>query len=278
MKTIHFCVGLPRSGSTILMNILQQNLEVFTTATDTLANIVKRNLLIDARKSEQFQAMNHEQADTAFYGMVHGAVQGWYSGLTNKPIVISKNRAWPEVYSLFPQSKFIVLVRDLCDVVESFDRFNSKIKALNTIDAKQRYYSSMTENQKYDSFFNTTNAFSDSLYNQLPRMMELFKQDSSKVKFVRYEDLVIEPDQMLFRIYNFLNIKPFKHDLNKIEQSFMFEHDNAYFMERTEHKTNSKFMIGHNPKRVLSESFHQKIINEHRWFYNAFYPNTPQST
>jgi sulfotransferase len=274
MKTIHFCAGLPRSGSTILMNILQQNPSIFTTATDALYNIIGRNILIDGRKSEQFQAMNHEQADDAFYGMIHGAMRGWYSALTNKPIVISKNRAWPQIHSLFPDSKFIVIIRDLRDVVESFDRFNRKIKALNTIDAKQRHYSSMTENQKYDSYFDNMNAFSDSLYNQVPRMMELFKQDSSRVKFIRYEDLIVDPNQMLNRIYNFLDINHFKHDLNNIEQSYMFEHDNAYFMERTEHKTHKKFLINHNPKRMLSQSFHDKIVNENRWFYDAFYPIT----
>jgi len=277
MKTIHFCAGLPRSGSTVLMNILQQNPNIFTTATDALCNIISKNILIDGRKSEHFQAMNHEQADDAFYGMIHGAMQGWYSSLTNKPIVISKNRAWPQIHSLFPNSKFIVIIRDLRDVVESFDRFNCKIKALNTIDLKQRYYPSMTENQKYDSYFDTVNAFSDALYNQIPRMMELFKQDFTKVKFVRYEDLIIDPNQMLNRIYNFLNIPTHKHDLNNIEQSYMFEHDNAYFMERTEHKTHRKFLINHNPKRLLSDGFHKKIINGHKWFYDAFYPNTSES-
>ena len=38
MKTIHFCGGLPRSGSTILMNILQQNPRIFTTSVISSSN------------------------------------------------------------------------------------------------------------------------------------------------------------------------------------------------------------------------------------------------
>ena len=271
MKRLHFCGGLPRTGSTVLMNILQQNPSVFTTSTDPFPEILKEQILIKSRLKESFQAMSCKQADDAVYGMALGATQGWYEGLTNKPVVISKSRTWSDLYHLFPQSKIIVTIRDLRDIVESFDRVNAKIKALHTV-GENVLYASMSENQKYHYHFNTANALSGALFHELPKYMEIYKKDSTRVKFIRYEDMLRDPEYMLDRIYQFLGMQPYKHDLNNIQQSEMFEHDNAYFMEKTNHETKFKMIPWKKPKRVLSDNLHKRIIENNKWFYEGFYP------
>lgn len=271
MKQLHFCGGLPRTGSTVLMNILQQNPNVFTTSTDPFPEILKEQILIKSRCRESFQAMSCEQADAAVHGMALGATRGWYEGLSSKPVVISKSRTWSDLHHLFPTSKIIVTIRDLRDIVESFDRVNSKIKALHTV-SKDTLYGSMTEQEKYQYHFNTQNALSATLSYEVPKYMEIYKQDPSRVKFVRYEDLLRDPEFMLNRIYQFLELPSYKHDLNNIEQSAVFEHDNAYFMEKTDHRTKPQMIPWKEPKRVLSEDFHEKVIKNNEWFYKGFYP------
>jgi hypothetical protein len=68
-------------------------------------------------------------------------------------------------------------------------------------------------------------------------------------------------------------LQSFQHDLNNIEQSSMFEHDNAYFMEKTSHRTKPTLVPWKEPVRVLSDKFHEKIIQENAWFYKSFYPD-----
>ena len=273
MKQLHFCAGLPRTGSTVLMNVLQQNPNVFTTSTDAFPEILREQILIKSRYRESFQAMSCEQADDAVYGMAMGATRGWYEGLTNKPIVISKSRQWSTLHHLFPNSKILVTVRDLRDVVESFDRVNSKIKALHTFGDNNILYASMSEDEKYHYHFNEANAFSGSFRSELPKYIELFKEDPTRVKFVRYEDLLKEPEYMLNRIYQFLGLEPYEHDLNNIEQSALFEHDNAYFREKTDHHTKPSMIPWTEPKRVLSDKFHKKVVENNAWFYKCFYPD-----
>jgi sulfotransferase len=273
MKQLNFCVGLPRTGSTVLMNILQQNPDIFTTSTDPFPDILSDQILIKSRFKESFQAMSCEQADSAMHGMALGATKGWYEGLSSKPIVISKSRQWCNLRHLFPDAKAIVMVRDIRDIVESFDRLNTKIKALHTVDENNVLYGSMTETEKYHYHFKETNSFSFSLTHEIPKYIDLFKQNSSDIKFVRYEDLLKDPVYMLNRIYHFLGIQSFEHDLNNIEQSSMFEHDNAYFMEKTSHRTKPTMMTWKEPVRVLSNQFHEKIIKENNWFYESFYPD-----
>lgn len=276
MKTIHFCAGLPRSGSTVLMSILQQNPSIFTTGTCALTETIE-SLITKSRYRESFQAMNAKDADNATYGMVQGATQGWFDGLTDKPVVVSKNRSWPRLHHLYPNSKLIVTIRDIRDVTESFDKINLGIKALHSYSDDGKSYGCMSEDEKYHYHFNTENAFSISLYQELPRLMHLWKNGhSDRIKFVRYEDLVAEPVQALSEMYQFLQLPLFDHDLNKIQQSDLFEHDNAYFREKTSHVVRRE--LTNNPVvRNLSDSFHNKVLSEHKWFYDGFYPNASQS-
>lgn len=273
MKQLNFCGGLPRTGSTVLMNVLQQNPEVFTTSTDPFPHILNEQILIKSRYSEAFQAMSCEQADDAVYGMALGATRGWYEGLTQKPVVISKARDWSGLHHLFPKSKMLITVRDLRDIVESFDRVNSKIKALHTFGNDNTLYGSLTEDEKYAYHFKETNSFSVTLRHEIPKYIELFKRDPSRVKFIRYEDLLRDPNYMLKRIYEFLGLQNYQHDLNNIPQASMFEHDNAYFREKTDHKTKPQMIPWKEPTRVLSDNFHNQVVNENQWFYKSFYPD-----
>lgn len=272
MDQLHFCCGLPRTGSTVLMNILQQNPHIFTTNTCALPGLLKDHVLINSRYRESFQAMTTEQVDSAMYGFVQAGSKGWFEGLTNKPVVISKNRDWTNLMHLFPESKLIVCVRDLRDIVESFDRVNSKLKAIHTYTDKRMLYPSLTDELKFKYFFEEGNALSSTLFDELPKLMHLYMRDKSKVCFIRYEDLVKEPLESLKQIYSFLNLDYFNHDLNDINQSELYEHDNAYFRERTSHKVKSSFMNWKEPRRILSENFHNNIVNRFTWYYEGFYP------
>ena len=43
MKTYHFLAGLPRSGSTVLASILNQNPEVYVTPTSPMLDLLVKN-------------------------------------------------------------------------------------------------------------------------------------------------------------------------------------------------------------------------------------------
>lgn len=277
MKKIHFCGGLPRSGSTVLMNILQQNPRVYTTGTCALPEILHDQVITKGRFRESFQAMSVDQADAAMYGLIHGATQGWFSGLTNKPVVISKNRCWNDLFHLYSESKYIVMIRDLRDIIDSFVRLNSKIKALHTFGDTNTLLPAMDDDDLYNYFFKEHNSVSVPLKYEVPRLMNKFMRNNPNIMFMRYEDLVQAPEYMLEKLYSFIEEEPFKHNLEKIEQSAQFEHDNAYFREKTSHKIKSSFMKNHSPKRVISENLQNRIVKEHEWFYNGFYPNVQRT-
>ena len=273
METLHFCGGLPRSGSTILMNILQQNPKIFTTATCALPDLISDHILIKSRFRETFQAMSPEQADRAMYGLVHGATLGWYEGLTDKPVIISKNRMWSSIFHLYKQSKYIVMVRDLRDIIESFEKVNDRTLALHSFGSTGLMTPAMHEFEKFKHYLEEPNSLSVPLTTEVPRLMEVFKKQKGKVIFIRYEDFTKEPVQTIKQLYNFLELPFFQHDLDNIPQSYLVEHDHAYFRERTDHNTNPVFQLYKPPVRKLPQSFHKRVVAEYKWFYEGFYPN-----
>lgn len=272
MNNLHFCGGLPRSGSTILMNILQQNPRIFTTGSCALYELLADKILVKGRYSETFQAMSTDQADAAMYGLIQGATKGWFEALTDKPTVISKRHGWSSLFHLYPNSKYICVVRDLRDIVESFEKINSKTLALHTFSNLNVMLPAMSINEKYRYHFEESNSLSNNLQFEIPRLMNVFQQKQDRVIFVRYEDFTKEPEYMLKKIHVILNEPHFEYDLSKISQSALFEHDHAYFRERTDHKTYSEFKRYKDPVRSLPDSFHEKVVKNHKWFYQAFYP------
>ena len=273
MKKLHFCGGLPRSGSTVLMNILQQNSRIFTTGTCALPEILHTHILLKSRYRESFQAMSVDQADSAMFGLIHGATKGWFEGLTDKPVVISKNRMWSDLFHLYKNSKYIVTVRDPRDIVESFEKINNRTLALHSFGDRNVLTPAMHKHEKYQYYFEESNALSTSLTKEVPRMMEASLRNENNVLFVRYEDFTQEPVYILKKIYKFLEEDWFEHDLNHILQSKLFEHDHAYFRERTDHVTKPSFVYHKEPERTLHDVFHQTVLTEHRWFYESFYPD-----
>lgn len=272
MKTLHFCGGLPRTGSTVLMNILQENPAIFTTGTDPLPNILNYHVLSAARVHEPFFAMDKKQADNAMYGFVQQGTKGYYEALTDKPIVISKSRGWSDVLHLYPNSKYICMIRDLRDIVQSFINLNNNLKSLHSLTSTYKLLPALADHEKFSYFFDEESSLCSALHQEIPRMMELYENDSKKVIFIRYEDFTKNPKHTLNKLYDFLNIDYFEHDLNNIPNNVWIEHDHSYYREVTSHIVKNQFRYYKEPKLTISKSLQDKIVKEHIFYYQNFYP------
>lgn len=266
---LNICTGLPRSGSTVLMNILQQNPRIFTSGTCVLPRLLK-DLLTRVRVKEEFLAMSQNSSDKALYGFIRGSALGWYSGLTDKPVVFSKSRYWSEFLHLFPDAKILVTVRDLRDIIESFEKLEGKTLSTHTYTDDNTVVASMTMQEKFQYYVNRMNPMNASLRTEIPRCMDLF--ESGRVMFLRYEDFTQQPEYMLKKIYRFLGEEYYEHDLSNIELNDNYEHDNVYYAEKISHVTDREFQYYKEPNRQLPDWFHEGVVRENEWFYNAFYP------
>ena len=271
MENFILCGGLPRTGSTLLMSILQENPNIFTTSTCPIPHIVF-NIVTKSRSDNTFMAMDSIVADRALFGLIHKGTEGWFNSLTQKPIVISKNRIWNEVRYLYPKSKFICMIRDPRDIFDSFMRVEETFKSLKTFNVyDKKIVSSMSYDEIYEFYFGK-NALID---NPIQNIKYLIEQNDDTL-FVKYEDLTEDPISTLKRIYEFINVDYYNHNLEDIKSSLVYEHDSVYYNERVLHKVHSKLIKSEPKKKFLPDCYYDSIMSKYDWFYKQFYATEVQ--
>lgn len=193
---LHFISGLPRSGSTLLTSLLYQNPDIHTEGVSGLCD-----LMWSAQRSLDSQATyashRREHAD-----QIIRSLPAMYYSQTDRPVVIDKCRAWTlplnvkmiERY-ITPQPKIICCVRDVPQIIESFERL----------------------------FANNSTPVDD----RLPFMSELDMSlvgldaalqtgDQSRYLIVSYDRLIDHTTAVLDEIYDFLEMPRYVHDLSHI--------------------------------------------------------------
>ena len=122
---MYFLSGLPRSGSTVLAAILNQNPLVHVTPTSGLISIMGAV----AEKWERDESIHVQgRNDDDMVRMLRGLMQAKNETIT-KPVIIDKNRGWPAppimktmTKVLGQKPKIIATVRNVPDCIASFVR------------------------------------------------------------------------------------------------------------------------------------------------------------
>ena len=131
MQRIHYVAGLPRSGSTLLQNLLGQNPAHHVTATSGLVDLVAG--VRDAwPKNVSMQSQGIEKMRPRVERGLRGLIDGFYATeLAEGRIVFDKSRGWPAYLEVLdaafgePQ-KIVLVMRDVRAVVASFEKLHRR--------------------------------------------------------------------------------------------------------------------------------------------------------
>jgi len=268
---VFFQSSLPRAGSTLLQNIIGQNPDFYVTPTSGVLE-----LLYVARKNysdlPEFKAQDQEIMKQGWLSFCKNGLNGFYKGITDKPYVVDKSRGWGIHYnfinSFHPNPKIICMVRDLRDIFTSMEKNFRKNQHLNHKLINHNDLEGTTTEKRVDIWAKTP-----PIGLAIERIYQIIREGiDKKILFIRYEDLTHTPQQELEKIYNFLEVTPFKHDFNNVEQ-LTYEDDSVYgiFGDHT-----IKQKVEPTPSQsniILGEIVSQNIKNNYKWFYDYFnYP------
>ena len=121
MKSYHFIAGLPRSGSSVLAAILNQNPRFSAGIRSPVQDLCAK--VIRAASSEFAPFLPQEKT-----GKICRAVFDAYH--EDKPVVFDTNRAWllndSLLTQLYPEHKMILCVRSIADILNSFEHLHKK--------------------------------------------------------------------------------------------------------------------------------------------------------
>jgi sulfotransferase len=213
-KEIFFINGMPRSGSTLLCNILAQNPEFHVTATSGLSEIVKgihefwkTSPIIKASESPEKQLR-----------IIKDLFQSYHSD-TDRPIVFNKSRAWAGLIELVENSldrpiKIITTTRDIPSVLASMEKlYRKEIKNINSP------FQSGPQMSTLEGRLNVW-AASDGLvggtYNAI--LDAIYRGHRDKFHFVNYELLTRDPKTTMINVYHFLGKSYYDHDFANVQQ------------------------------------------------------------
>jgi sulfotransferase len=219
-KTYHFMAGLPRSGSTVLSALLNQNPEIYASPqTDLLSMLYELESKIPSYESYRAKLMHPN-----FASVLYGMADTFYTPI-DKPVVIDKNRGWGTPYnwdnlSLYvnPEGKVILTMRPILEVLASFIRIAQKT---NKATASMPY---LNDNLWATHYRNATDAQVESIMaanGEMDRAIfsiaNLINNHRDKVHVVWFDDLLDRPQETMNGIYDFLGLNLFEHNFNNIK-------------------------------------------------------------
>jgi sulfotransferase len=215
-KTIHFISGLPRSGSTLLCNILNQNPRFHATATSGILEII---LAI----RNQWENVDTFRASPNKVGkdlVLKGILPNYYESV-ERPVVFDKSRGWGAYTELAEhilgrKVKMLCPVRPIVEVLASFEKlYRSQAHEWQFPQEKSHFYEWQTKEGRANIWMRNDQPVGIA-YNRLKDAVDRGYGD--RMLLIEFEHLTTHPEVTLRSIYNFLGEEYFDHDFNNVEQ------------------------------------------------------------
>lgn len=267
-EQIFFQSSMPRSGSTMLQNIMAQNPDFYTTPTSGLLE-----LLYAARsnysESPEFKAQDSKLMREAFISFCRAALFGYFEGITESKYVIDKSRGWgihrPFLEEFYPNPKIICMVRDLRDVLASMEKNFRKSQLKSNPIVNWSQMRGVTVPKRVDEWF-----AGQPVGLAVQRLFDIIQQGfNNKILFVKYEDLCLYPEVTMRKVYEYLEVEYFEHDFDNIEQATK-EDDEVYgvFGDHTIRPTLE--MKPSDAKHILGKDVCNWIYDTFKWYFDTF--------
>ena len=199
---------MPRSGNTLFASIMNQNPEIAATPNSITLEIMKDLFLL--KKTDVF----HNYPDHKSLDNVLDSVYDIYYKDWPQRIIIDRGPVMtPGNFSLMQKHykrpfKCIVLLRDLMDVLASYMKWYTE-----NPDSFVNRFGCKNDDEKLSMIMNNEGAIAKDL--------EAIKNAYNYpdiCHFVKYDDLITQPEQEFRKIYKFLDEPYFNHRFDNLDQ------------------------------------------------------------
>jgi len=259
--------GLPRSGSTLLKSILNQNPELHT---EPVSPVLELTHYTNEYFKDSEQYLGYEKPKSA-YKVISSILDDYYYDV-ERPIVIDHCRAWSnniEMLKTFitPNPKIICPVRNVVEVLTSFitmihrnhDQFSFVDqhlvdKGVEINDDNRCHYLMSKDGIVEQALWAQSQAF-------------IRGDDKKHLLMVEYDDLISEPNETMRKIYEFLELDFYQHDFNSIVNIHR-ESDEQWYLKDMHHVRKKLEKKSKKPEDILSEDILNRYSNLEYWKYS----------
>jgi sulfotransferase len=215
-RKFHFLNGMPRSGSTLLANILNQNPRFYASPTSGICPLMLQVNAAWPMIPELRASATSAVKSSVLLSMLHGA----YLWQQDRPVVIDKSRGWVCAFEILEsilgrKPKILVTVRDLPSILASCEKlFRRELADPNST---ARWGSNMETLEGRLTFWTSADQLVGGAYNRIRDCVR--RGHRASMHFVDFEALTNNPNQKMREIYDFLEEEPFEHDFHNVEQT-----------------------------------------------------------
>jgi len=258
MSKLYFLSGLPRTGTTLLSSLLNQNPQIHCTSTSGLLDFLSGVDYVYGEISQRYKTIDGAQLKNIFKSVV----ESYYNHI-DRPIIIDKWRGWisniPQIKEVInPSPKIICTYRPVEEIITSFLYLLEKDKN-NFVDQELFKRKIPVTNENRSKFLWKEGVVGESY--------EMFKTsiDKKNILYISYDNLIDQPEETMTKIYDYLSESFYTHDVNHIKSD---TNDNDKYWEiKNLHSIRSTLKRDYkNPEDYLTT----KSINYYKQFNDIF--------
>ena len=247
-------MAMPRSGNTLFASIMNQNPEIACTANSITLEIMKDIFLL--KETDVFKNyQDHKSLDNVLNSVYYNFYKDW-----SQDVIIDRGPAMTEGNFMLLKKhlgqpvKCIVLWRDLLDVLASFIKWFE-----NEPTAYPNQYGKKNIEEKLSMLMNDKGSIAKELKGIQNAMKPKNRKDCF---FIRYEDLVTQPEPTIKGIYEFLEMDYYPHRFHSLNQFTLngLGYDDTIVGKNLHTIKTDKLQLEENPyKKMIPQS----IINKY---------------
>ena len=256
IKKLFFLVAMPRSGNTLFTSIMNQTPNIACTANSITLEIIKDLFLL--KKTDVFKNYpDHQSLDNVLDSVYVNYYKEWPQKyiIDRGPVMTKGNFQLMQKHFKKP-FKCVVLLRDLMDVLASYMKWYMEEPT-----AFPNRYNCKGDEEKLGYLMDKEGAVAKSL----KAIKNAFNYPEI-CHFMKYDDLVQNPEEEINKLYTFFNIPYFKHrffDLDQVQVNGLGYNDGIVGKNmhtiRNEIKKEYNPYIEKIPKRIREKYEHIKF-------------------
>jgi sulfotransferase len=262
--------GLPRSGSTLLCQLLGEHPQIHSEGHSSPLCSALLRLRHGISDDDFFLSQLDVDFDRGYAHLksaTRGFVRGWYHDCT-KPLVVDKNRGWLRNFEYLlavePEAKLLVCVRELGQVYGSIEAQHQRTILIDFPDHTANH----DRYNRADVLFAKDGVIGNPL-RAIEAVQDLAVSIQQRIHLVVFERLVRDPVAAMADVYKFLDIEPEKFDPKKLRVR-PHESDSHY---RHKYPHRQYASIEAPLRHAIPNRIQTEIEKTYAWYYDNFYPD-----
>src|ERR1043165_3315808 len=208
MKIFYFIAGMPRSGSTLLCNILNQNRCFWATPTSAACDLLLRTNAFWAQSPEARASTTQDDKVNVMRAILDG-----YHWTIDRPVIFSKSRGWVVAAELLEtvldaKPKILVTYRDIPSILSSCEKLFRK--ELQNPKSTATFGPNMETMEGRLAHWTSGDQLVGGNYNRIRDCA--MRGNRAAMHFINFDELCASPAAVMGKVYGFLTEKPFAHD------------------------------------------------------------------